>query len=1236
MRTTPSWWRWFGLVKLRLRYSVCVSMLLGLLAGTALLLAVRGAGLLAWPSSRVPASQIAAGRGAGRLGARPFDPPGVLADAIAEARSVDWAKEQAQARNRGPCREGATTTKWIVVTSILPPTPAIVRLAALPDWRVVVVGDRKTPAPWEHPHCVCLSVDHQADLGYRITHLLPEGSYARKNIGYLYAIQHGAQVIYETDDDNVLLVDAPTAVAGDPSTLAVTEAPSIDHHAVFNVYAYFGQPTIWPRGYPLQAISDGPDLDWAQLLPLDATASLTRPANETSPPVDAGVQLVHAAHMAVGVEQGLANGDPDVDAIFRLTRKDRSHQLLVRFGDNVPPLLLPRGVFSPFNSQNTLFHAGALWATLIPISTTFRVCDIWRGYWVQRLLWDAGLHVLFRNATVAQMRNPHDYLNDFLDEADLYSDAGRLVRHLADWQSSQPHLFGRIMDLAISLALEGFWGSSDVKLVQAWLLDLLSVCYEPPAVASAPIKDREPSDAVDATMLPITSESSAMSVPWDQRAGHSPQKRSDACTCRGVPGSSSASTPLCPEPVLAADPIAETATATHHSHLVTVPPAAVLVSQTANTPTALEGTLQETVECLAESVTRYAVVVSNDHLRHLALADTELARSIASLTAWGIIAVRSDDAALGAEAPISETNQTLRAITIHRPERLPLHSRWEGMGPAARKNLGYLIAIHCGAEAIFDTETTVTVDGTLLSVTARALDSDDLVVAGQTRTGTVRLLNPLPYFVNGTAPSPRGYPLSHARASRNVLARTELSQGSNTLVADARVLLAHGHFASGTDVDLTSRASNGAGKALIPGLGAMLSSTHLISALNSWTPINSRNTVVLHGAFWLLYLPSTVSSDAADLWRSVWMQRLLPTIGGRVQLVGLAGAQSLSGAEIYSDPAEPIPPTFLATERMLYDVVLQQAIRFAWENITLASCEVSLDDDGCLVSVIKLLAIAGQVGQHEAGLATAWMRDLHSLGYKVPRRILESDNSMQTSARAASSRSVAVCVTGQCMRGCHALPFVRLLERPDVDVFGFTSTFRSHPEHISFQLRRPWTSNVVYEDTPVAERSDRSLRLRSGISPQSLYQQLYALERCYREVEAHEQETGTRYTWFVRLRTDHVFDSAKEPCPLLHSLLDGPPPTDQAVWIEDPKTSEYIKWGLWSDRLAAGSMAVMRQYMTRFSRLLRGEGINATTYHAEKFMQWDMRNNLKYQIRFLENCSNAEVPHTMSDIACPL
>jgi len=38
-------------------------------------------------------------------------------------------------------------------------------------------------------------------LGYNITKYIPFNSYSRKNIGYLYAIQHGAREIFETDDN---------------------------------------------------------------------------------------------------------------------------------------------------------------------------------------------------------------------------------------------------------------------------------------------------------------------------------------------------------------------------------------------------------------------------------------------------------------------------------------------------------------------------------------------------------------------------------------------------------------------------------------------------------------------------------------------------------------------------------------------------------------------------------------------------------------------------------------------------------------------------------------------------------------------------------------------------------------------------------------------------------------------------------------------------------------------------
>ena len=84
------------------------------------------------------------------------------------------------------------------------------------------------------------------------------------------------------------------------------------------------------------------------------------------------------ASKPINPAQGMADLDPDVDAIYRLTQK-----LGVNFEKDVASVVLPEGVMCPWNSQNTLFEREALWGLLIPVTTTFRVCDIWRSYWVQ-------------------------------------------------------------------------------------------------------------------------------------------------------------------------------------------------------------------------------------------------------------------------------------------------------------------------------------------------------------------------------------------------------------------------------------------------------------------------------------------------------------------------------------------------------------------------------------------------------------------------------------------------------------------------------------------------------------------------------------------------------------------------------------------------------------------------------------------------------------------------------------
>ncbi len=124
----------------------------------------------------------------------------------------------------------------------------------------------------------------------------------------------------------------------------------------------------------------------------------------------------------------------------------------------------------------------AFWGLYLPVTTTFRVCDIWRGFWVQRLLWDIGGRLIFGRSTVKQVRNSHSYIKDMDDEYQLYHQSGSFVRFLTSWSSSHHSLAKRIGQLARDIAQAGFWQSKEVDIMDAWLADLHSVGYSFPSI----------------------------------------------------------------------------------------------------------------------------------------------------------------------------------------------------------------------------------------------------------------------------------------------------------------------------------------------------------------------------------------------------------------------------------------------------------------------------------------------------------------------------------------------------------------------------------------------------------------------------------------------------------------------------------------------------------------------------------------------------------------------------------
>ncbi|CAF4821194.1 unnamed protein product [Rotaria sp. Silwood1] len=151
-----------------------------------------------------------------------------------------------------------------------------------------------------------------------------------------------------------------------------------------------------------------------------------------------------------------------------------------------PPIALEPFTFSPYNTQNTITYYEAFWGLYLPITTRFRVCDIWRNFWIQRFLWDIGGRLIFGKSSAKQVRNSHSFIKDMDDEYQLYHQSGSFVSFLVSWSSSYNLISKGIAQLAKDIAQAGFWQSNKVDIMDAWLTDLHSVGYSFPSIVQTP------------------------------------------------------------------------------------------------------------------------------------------------------------------------------------------------------------------------------------------------------------------------------------------------------------------------------------------------------------------------------------------------------------------------------------------------------------------------------------------------------------------------------------------------------------------------------------------------------------------------------------------------------------------------------------------------------------------------------------------------------------------------------
>lgn len=329
--------------------------------------------------------------------------------------------------------------KWIVVTTINPPTEAIKAISNLANagWSAIVVGDRKTPSGWTAPNIDYISIEEQLELFGNLADIIPRNHYCRKNLGYLYAISRGAEFILETDDDNIPYDSFGRDICERLSVRLVGGAQWI------NIYRHFTGEHIWPRG-----------------LPLDEIRSVGQASGESIDDV-------------FPVQQYLADLDPDVDAVYRLLNDKE-----IVFDRN-PPLGLDKGCWVPFNSQNTLFYSQAFPLLYLPCHVSFRMTDIWRSFVAQQALWVLGRRIAFHPATVKQIRNQHDLMRDFADEIPGYLSNKRIIGLLGKRAATLSPSMGLpavARSLWESLHADGIIPDVEMTILDGWLKALASAC----------------------------------------------------------------------------------------------------------------------------------------------------------------------------------------------------------------------------------------------------------------------------------------------------------------------------------------------------------------------------------------------------------------------------------------------------------------------------------------------------------------------------------------------------------------------------------------------------------------------------------------------------------------------------------------------------------------------------------------------------------------------------------------
>jgi hypothetical protein len=286
--------------------------------------------------------------------------------------------------------------RFIVTTTINYPTKALEAFASMSDWKLIVVGDLNTPhLEYQRRNCIYLHPNEQAMKYREISECIGWNSIQRRNIGFLEAYELGADVIATVDDDNI-----PYSNWG--RNLLVGQEIECDMYEpeedVFDPLSITKLNSVWHRGYPIELV-----------------------------PNRLSVRYLGKTRRKVLVQADLWDGDPDIDAIARLSIKPTA-----KYDDIREPYCSNR--ISPFNSQNT-FLAREVIPFYAVLPHVGRMDDIWGSYVLQSFFPNS---IVYNSASVYQDRNSQDLIVNLEKEILGYKSTLSMIRDLPDFAKYLP------------------------------------------------------------------------------------------------------------------------------------------------------------------------------------------------------------------------------------------------------------------------------------------------------------------------------------------------------------------------------------------------------------------------------------------------------------------------------------------------------------------------------------------------------------------------------------------------------------------------------------------------------------------------------------------------------------------------------------------------------------------------------------------------------------------------------